>query len=90
MSESSEKAKRTFLKAVENYAPSEWPVFLDGVCGEDKELRQQVEELLKAHEQQDSLFDLPPTEDAANLDRPLGEDCQNGHWFQPDLCKPLT
>ena len=53
-------AKEIFLKAVENYKPEDWPVFLDGACGDNAELRQEVEELLKAHQQQDSRWHTTP------------------------------
>jgi len=43
------KAKSLFLNAVERCPPEEWRAFLDRECGEDIELRQQVERLLAGH-----------------------------------------
>jgi serine/threonine protein kinase/6-phosphogluconolactonase (cycloisomerase 2 family) len=73
MSTLPETAKQIFLEAVERIAPSDWPAFLDGACRTNPELRVQVEDLLKAHQQPDSLFDVPPTEDARRISVPLGE-----------------
>ncbi len=51
------RAKEIFVTAIEKYQPAQWPVFLDGACGEDGELRIRVEELLAAHRQNDSFLD---------------------------------
>ncbi len=73
MSEESHVAKQIFLNAIDKYDPADWPVFLDGACGGDVELRREVERMLAAHQEQDSLFDIPPTEDAGKVDQPTGE-----------------
>lgn len=54
-------AKAIFLEAVEKHVVQDWPAFLDQTCGEDSNLRQLVEQLLYAHQQDDSLFDGDPT-----------------------------
>lgn len=66
-------AKQIFLEAIEKIDPAVWPVFVTGACRGNAELHRQVEELLKAHQQEDSLFDIPPTEDARRISEPLGE-----------------
>jgi serine/threonine protein kinase len=55
------EAKDIFLEAVENHAAEQWPAFLEKTCGEDSNLRQLVEQLLHAHQEDDSLFDSDPT-----------------------------
>lgn len=57
MSTVPQNAKEIFLEAVEKIEPTGWPSFLQGTCRGNPELRHQVEELLKAHQQEDSLFD---------------------------------
>ena len=57
MSDSRKDAKSIFIKAIESCEPHEWDVYLKFACGDDAELRQQVEALLEAHRQEDSLFD---------------------------------
>jgi serine/threonine protein kinase len=42
-------AKAIFLEAVEQYAPDQWPAFLDRVCAGQPDLRGRVETLLEAH-----------------------------------------
>ena len=58
---SDESAKAIFLDAVDNHGPQDWPAFLEKACGDNVELRRQVEALLHAHQQHDSLFDGEPT-----------------------------
>lgn len=62
-------AKDIFITAVENYKSDQWPIFLDGACGDDGELRARVEELLDAHRQNDSFLDQP----AATVDNAIEE-----------------
>ncbi len=52
-------AKSIFLFAIEKYKSEEWPIYLDGACADDAELRAEVEELLAAHRQVDSFLDSP-------------------------------
>jgi serine/threonine protein kinase/tetratricopeptide (TPR) repeat protein len=42
-------AKALFLEALEQYAPEQWPAFLDRACAGQPELRARVEVLLEAH-----------------------------------------
>ncbi len=62
------KADEIFLAAVEKKTPGERAAFVDGACGENAELRAQVEGLLKSHDAAGSfleqpLFDASPTVD---------------------------
>jgi WD40 repeat protein/serine/threonine protein kinase/tetratricopeptide (TPR) repeat protein len=50
-------AKQVFLRAVEQHAPEQWPAFLDVECAGDREMRERVEALLKAHGQANQLLD---------------------------------
>lgn len=43
------RVKSIFLQAIETCPPDGWPDFLSNVCGDDADLRQQVEALLRAH-----------------------------------------
>ena len=52
------KAKSIFLQAVEQYAPIQWPAYLDEACGEDTDLRHGVELLLAAHQENVDLAEL--------------------------------
>jgi serine/threonine protein kinase len=60
------KAEEIFLAAVEKSSPSDRAVYLDQVCGDDADLRDWVEGLLRAHEQggsflEGALFEPRPT-----------------------------
>src|SRR5205085_931858 len=67
------KARGIFLTAVEKHAPGQWAGYLDEVCGDDQELRQRVEVLLKAHEQANSLLDAAPAAPLPTIDAPTSE-----------------
>ncbi len=67
MSTPKPNAKAIFLEAVEKHSPDQWPMLLDQKCGDDRVLRDQVEQLLAAHQKQDSLFDRT---DATSAFRP--------------------
>ena len=59
-----------FTDAIQK-SPSELPAFLDQACGGDQSLRVQVEALLAAHDQPDSLLDVPASHcrsDISSLD----------------------
>ncbi|MGE5191727.1 MAG: tetratricopeptide repeat protein [Deltaproteobacteria bacterium] len=56
MTSDRQKARSIFLAAVE-HPPAEWGQVLDRECGDDTELRRRVENLLRAHEEADSLLD---------------------------------
>ena len=49
-------AKAVFLTAVESYAPVDWDAYLTEACGTDAGLRSKVEALLRAHQDDDSVF----------------------------------
>src|SRR5262245_28893409 len=49
-------AKQIFLDAVADCAPAQWPSYVTEQCGGDEALRRDVEALLAAHEQPDSLL----------------------------------
>lgn len=55
--------------AVMEVAEDEWPSFLTSKCGDDVELRQEVESLLPFAGQPLSLIDVPPIDFAADLIR---------------------
>ena len=60
-----DQARSIFLSAIDE-GPDEWPAFLDGACGEDGELRAQVEHLLGAHQALGSIHFQPIAGPAAN------------------------
>jgi serine/threonine protein kinase len=49
MTNEQKSAKSIFMTAVDKHRPEEWSSYLDDKCGEDHNLRSQVEALLKAH-----------------------------------------
>ena len=51
--------RELFIDALPRSTPQERGAFLDDVCGEDAELRSRLEELLRAHEEPDSLLERP-------------------------------
>ena len=53
-----QQAKRVFEAAVERDSET-WPAFLDQACGQDTELREHVELLLRERETADSFLDEP-------------------------------
>ena len=57
MSTIADRAKTIFLEAVAIDELPERTAFLDEACGSDIQLRQRVDRLIDAHEQEDSLFD---------------------------------
>ena len=65
--------KAIFLEAVEKYAPDQWGPYLDQACGEDEELRHNVEVLLDAHTSGESLLDKGAIAADVTLDRPITE-----------------
>src|SRR5438067_1097138 len=54
------RANEIFLQAVESQAGPARAQLLDSACGDDAELRRQVEVLLKAHDDAGSFLDHPP------------------------------
>jgi serine/threonine protein kinase len=59
-----------FLAALEKENVAERAVFLDDACGDDSQLRWQVEALLAAHEAPGSFLEKPPLELAITVDKP--------------------
>lgn len=55
--------------AVLEVSAEEWPLFLSHSCGEDDELRREVESLLSFSNKSHSLIDVPPLDVAAELVR---------------------
>jgi hypothetical protein len=51
--------RELFLQALDITDPAERAAFLDRVCADHPDLRQQLEELLKAHEQAGPFLDQP-------------------------------
>jgi serine/threonine protein kinase/tetratricopeptide (TPR) repeat protein len=68
-----QQARSIFLEAVEKHAPDQWGAFLDEACGQDQELRQRVEVLLRAHGQANSLLDAPAPALGQTIDEPTTE-----------------
>ncbi len=68
MNSSAQQAKKIFLEAIEIGDVEERESFLGKACGGDSRLRERVDRLIAAHDQDDSLFDrtasapLQPTE----------------------------
>lgn len=57
MSVDAGQARLLFLRLVENHTPGQWPAALDELCAHDTALRREVEQLLRAHQGEDSLLD---------------------------------
>ena len=59
------------VEAALELAPSERPAFLSDACGEDVELRRDVESLL-AHDRSDDFLEVPAAAEAARLTGAVG------------------
>jgi eukaryotic-like serine/threonine-protein kinase len=57
-----------FNAATERKDPAERAAYLDSVCGADRQLRAEIEELLKHDEQAGSFLNVPPPEPVATVD----------------------
>src|SRR5689334_16989834 len=78
------RANEVFLQAVESPSGPARAALLDSSCGDDAELRRQVEVLLKAHDDAGSFLDHPPlgaeTPGDATVARPGGPEAEaEGH-----------
>lgn len=73
MSNDNAKARSIFLSAVEQHAPDQWAEYLDDACREDVALRQRVEQLLRAHQGEDSFLDRGDDGATIITDRPIAE-----------------
>src|SRR6266851_7036974 len=62
MSTEPKSVKEIFLATVEKTSAAERAAFLDEACGGDAAMRQRVEALLKAHDEQGSFLDKPAVE----------------------------
>src|SRR5688500_183609 len=68
-----QRVRAIFLEAIESRAPDQCASFLEQACGADLELRQRVEVLLRAHDQANSLLDVPVVPPAATIEEPSRE-----------------
>ena len=66
------RSRSIFLAAIEK-GPDERPAFLDGACGDDRELRARVEHLLEAHQALGSIHFHPIPGPAANAGERFSE-----------------
>jgi serine/threonine protein kinase len=62
-----------FLAAVENYAPEQWPAYLDEACAGESALRRRVVALLQGHALANSLLDAPESSSAVACDEQTSE-----------------
>src|SRR5438552_1377380 len=72
MTEQSLPEESIFLQALEIPAVTERAAFLDRACGENRDLRDEIEGLLRAHLASDDLLDLPE-KPGAMIDQPITE-----------------
>jgi serine/threonine protein kinase/WD40 repeat protein len=75
MEETSPEIQSIFADAIERPSPEERAAFLKAECGDNFELRRQIEALLRAHDESDGfLEDSPPTtEFMPHTDEPITE-----------------
>ncbi len=73
MHENLDKLKAIFLEAVERQPQDKWGVYLDVACGDDPELRRQVEMLLEVHASGGSLLDKGAIAEKQTIDQPVTE-----------------
>jgi hypothetical protein len=65
------QAKSIFLAAIEDYAPEQWPGFLDQACAGDVRLRAVVEKLLRSRSELGSFHEPPRPAPLATVDAPI-------------------
>ena len=65
--------KAIFSEALEKHTPQERSAYLCEVCGNDTDLREKIENLLKAHSEAGNFLDAPILEAQVDLDIPLTE-----------------
>src|SRR5258707_13963219 len=63
--------REIFVAALQKAAPGERAAFLDEACGGNVGLRQQVDTLLREHEQLGSFLEAPAAAPAATVDAPV-------------------
>ena len=71
MSDPPNQAKSIFLAAIEDYAPEQWPGFLDQACAGDVRLRAEVEKLLRSHSELGSFHEPLRPAPLATVDAPI-------------------
>lgn len=76
------QTKQLFYAAIERGAGNR-AAFLDEVCGDDEQMRNEVESLVAAHGQPDSLIDNPVIEVAAPLLATHESEVTTGHTLGP-------
>src|SRR5262245_49289928 len=72
MTDQTKSARSIFLEIVEKSPREKWAESVDQACGEDAELRTEVQRLLDAHEEIGSFMDRPAA-DPFTIDRPIAE-----------------
>jgi eukaryotic-like serine/threonine-protein kinase len=73
MSDAKPDIRAIFCEALDQKSPQEIGKFLDAACGDDAELRAQVEALLGSHRRAGNFLGGPPTGEGPTLDSPLTE-----------------
>src|SRR5262245_26154332 len=68
-----QSVKAIFLAAVEKQDRAERDAYLDEACGQDVQLRHQVDTLLAKHERAGSFLESPRPDVAATVDDPISE-----------------
>jgi serine/threonine protein kinase len=68
MGEQTNPVKSIFLAALEQYAPEQWPAFLDDACAGDGRVRAEVEKLLRARSAMGSFHEAVQSTFLATLD----------------------
>src|SRR5437763_651842 len=64
------RVKEIFLAAAEKPDPSERDAYVQEACGQDKDLRQQVDALLDKHAQAGSFLESPAPRPVLTVDEP--------------------
>jgi WD40 repeat protein/serine/threonine protein kinase len=65
--------REAFIAAFQKESAAERRAYLDAACGEDEELRREVEALLAAHERAGSFLEHPLADPAVTTDDPIRE-----------------
>ncbi len=73
MSVDFERVKVVFQTAVAEHRPDEWDRYLDEACSDDADLRREVNDLLRAHQEGGSLLDRPALANGEQTVAPLAE-----------------
>ncbi|QVL34024.1 serine/threonine protein kinase [Telmatocola sphagniphila] len=70
-----------FAAALKKKTEAEREAYLEGACGNNAELRKQIAELLRLHQQEKSFLEQPVARFEATVDMPAGK------WIDPDTLK---